>query len=277
MAISTKALVIGLIIGLVIGLVAGYELQTKLSGKDAQIADLKTRISTLQEEIDSLNKELGELKELIPPPIPIDDNMFIGAYYYPWYGGLNYHWDEGYSSNPKLGEYSSFEPDVADWHIMWAVDYGIDFFAVSWRGPYSEEENALKQGLLRAKYLNYIRFCIFYESVGRMEDVTKPSQASTRFIEDVKHIAQEFFNHPQYLKVEERPVLAIYAAGYLYQQLGESVEAIDQCRKELVDMGFNVYIIGDVVGADSPPVGWELIRSFDAVTAYLFHLTDDWD
>lgn len=123
-------------------------------------------------------------------------------------------------------------------------DNGIDFFAVSWLGPHSWEENALKHGLLQARNLNYMRFCIFYESVLRMQN----PPYTTTFISDVKYLANEFFNHPQYLKLEGKPVLILYFVNHLYMKLGEdAVTTIHQVRQELLDMGFDVYLVADVI------------------------------
>lgn len=86
MAISTKALAIGLIVGLVIGLVAGYfatpkgvditplekqiadlekqvgSLQTQIEDKDTTISSLESQINGLQEELQTKTNQLDELQ-----------------------------------------------------------------------------------------------------------------------------------------------------------------------------------------------------------------------
>ena len=83
--------------------------------------------------------------------------VLVGAYYYTWYG-KGYHWPEGYAHHPLLGEYCSGDVRVADTHIVWAIRYGVSFFVVSWWGPNTVEEEFLKEGLLRSKYLKFIKF-----------------------------------------------------------------------------------------------------------------------
>lgn len=86
MAISTKALAIGLVVGLVIGLVAGYfvaptgvdvtalekqisdlekqvgTLQTQIKDKDTTISSLESQIGNLQEELQTKTNQLDELQ-----------------------------------------------------------------------------------------------------------------------------------------------------------------------------------------------------------------------
>jgi len=206
-------------------------------------------------------------------PTPFEHEILVGTYYYTWYGGF-LHWWEGYTNAPKLGRYSSWDSSTAEWHIKWAVDNGIDFFAVSWLGPGSWEENALKHGLLQAGDLNYMRFCIFYESVLRMQN----PPYTTTFISDVKYLANEYFNHPRYLKIEGKPVLILYLVNELYLKLGEdAVSTIYQVRRELLDMGFDVYLVADVIGFPMPSSQYDrFLKYFNAVTWYIFNLGSDW-
>lgn len=61
-----------------------------------------------------------------------------------------------------LGYYREGDPEVADWHIKWAVENGITFFMYDWywRNGKIALENGLENGYLKAKYRDYIKFCI---------------------------------------------------------------------------------------------------------------------
>ena len=54
---------------------------------------------------------------------------------------------------------------ILDWHIKWAVEHGIDFFAFDWyyhylHGPAILLNQALDKGLLNGRYRDYMKFCL---------------------------------------------------------------------------------------------------------------------
>lgn len=58
----------------------------------------------------------------------------VGALYYIWWGlppGERGMWEYGHSLSPALGEYSSSDPNIAEQHIRWATEYGINLFEIS--------------------------------------------------------------------------------------------------------------------------------------------------
>jgi hypothetical protein len=215
----------------------------------------------------------------IPPPSPVETNLLIGAYYYPWYD-TNYHWAEGYSYHPALGEYSSRNPYIADQHIKWAVDHGISFFAVSWWGDDSWEDLSLRIGLLRAKYLGSIKFSIFYETVGLLGRINSATEVRETLFRNVLYLASVYFHHPQYLRIEGKPVLIFYAAQILHEKLGAGFESVFQELRALIrrEEGLDLYLIGDVIQDPKPTRNDEVfLRTFDAVTMYCPILATHYD
>ncbi|HDI06842.1 MAG TPA: hypothetical protein ENF76_00560, partial [Candidatus Bathyarchaeota archaeon] len=152
----------------------------------------------------------------------------VGVYYYIWWGlpppYIN-HWKEGVKYTPFLGEYNSSDPSVADKHIVWAKQHGVDFFAVSWLGRWSWWDhrcidNNLKQGLLKAEHLDNFKFCLFYESVIVLNATLYAKENFTKiFIEDIEYAAENYFSHPSYLKINGKPALFIYNIPYIYGKL----------------------------------------------------------
>lgn len=206
----------------------------------------------------------------------------VGAYYYIWWGlpspYVN-HWKEGVRYTPFLGEYNSSDPSVADKHIVWAKQHGIDFFAVSWLGRWSwwdhrYIDNNLKQGLLKAEHLDNFKFCLFYESVIVLNATLYAKENFTKiFIEDMEYAAENYFDHPSYLRIHEKPALFIYNVPYIYDKLGttNARKLFDGLKKRI-----NVYIVGDL---PSPPaVDSPYLYSMNAVTSYFFlSPSNDWD
>ena len=193
--------------------------------------------------------------------------------------GTGYHWPEGHAHHPLLGEYYSGCKEVVEAHIAWASEYGIDFFMVSWWGPHTPEEELFRRGLLKFGPLGLVKFAILYESVGRLRGLNRP-EAVRRFLGDARYLALNYFGHRNYLRIEGRPVLFLYNVYYLYLTFrGDLAGPLRELRSELKALGYNVYLVGDVVAPVHPlPLSLLGIRVslFDAVTSYLFLLSDNW-
>ena len=205
------------------------------------------------------------------------DEYIVGAHYYPWYVPDSHHWvDPPYPSthllDPFLGEYDSGDPAVAEQQIDWAADYGIDVLTLEWFGPDNYAEQNLDTGFFQASNLSRIRFNIFYDTMIRMSSLAgggwslninfSQQDIRDRFIGDLIGIAEDYFDHPQYFKISGRPVLWMYwTIGYT----GDFAGAMAQARAELLDRGYDIYVIGDFVLLDLKP---HLLPVFDAVSVY---------
>jgi hypothetical protein len=67
-----------------------------------------------------------------------------------------------------LGKYGTDDPAVAEQHIRWAKEGGIDALVVSWWGPDDLTARHIDRGFLKAKNLDEIRYAVIYESTGRL-------------------------------------------------------------------------------------------------------------
>ena len=214
-------------------------------------------------------------------------DYLIGAHYYSWFPS---NFDQGYVRNrlvpaqePWLGEYDSASPAVVEQHIRWASQHGIDFFAHDWWPIRPQDRGAIEETMLGAANIDDIRFCIFYETSGMGQTVNQFSGAhfdettTEQFLSDMRYIAQTYFDHPSYLRVDGRPVVILYLTRVWS---GDYAGAMAQARDRLLRMGHDPYIIGDEVfwvvtehDAEPPRVLYdepqvERIELFDAVTAY---------
>ena len=98
------------------------------------------------------------------------NKYLIGTYYYLWYPG---NWRDGYINGrllpqqlPALGQYDSSDLKTIEQHIAWSSQYGIDFWAISWWPDHPELDKIIREKILKAKNINDIKFCIFYETSG---------------------------------------------------------------------------------------------------------------
>jgi hypothetical protein len=234
----------------------------------------------------------------IPVSLEHEENVKIGAYYYIWYGlppPYPDHWNESIKGTPLLGEYNSSDPTIADKHILLAKQHGIDFFSVSWLGHFDWydhryiDENNLKNGFLKAKQLDSFKFCLLYESEIILKSVwdlyvnynysnpnyPQPSDYfRSVFINDTICAANNYFNNPSYLRIDNKPVLFIFNLPYLYDNLTDQVmhEMLDQTRQRLADIGSDIYLVGDVGSTCISPhdVNSSMLYSMNATTNYFF-------
>lgn len=202
----------------------------------------------------------------------------VSAYYYTWYKKGDWT-DHRYFGQPILGEYGSDAPQTAEQHITWANHAKIDSFTVSWWGPSTLPETYLRTGLLKAKNISQIKLMLHYESLGRLDakdgaidqrcDFANET-VTQQFINDLQYLNDNFFHHPSYYKINNKPVLVLYVTRTFKNFTPTKLETI---RKKL---GFDLYLIADEVffnKQSSPSTAVNkpeksTLRGFDAYTAY---------
>lgn len=199
---------------------------------------------------------------------PRSQDLSIGSELYPVLG----------TSRPvdEAGSYDSGDPAIAEQHIEWANRYGVDTFVVPYMYPGWEWEKNLESGLLQARNLEEINFIIQYDATPhlRCDGVGKKDcDPFVNLIEKtattVSYIASEYFDHPSYLRLQNKPTLFVYHAHVLYDKLGRKRfnSFLEELRGQVPGA---VYLVGDLVNADwfSFKENVFLTRRFEAVTSY---------
>lgn len=115
-----------------------------------------------------------------PVPKPVRGKTELGVYIFPgWYrdkgkGDYPYPTHDEDSEwravakkpkpRPLLGFYDDSLPEVNDWHILWALEHGITWFAFDWYWNAGEHRlmRTLERGFLKAKYAHLMKFCIHW-------------------------------------------------------------------------------------------------------------------
>lgn len=197
-----------------------------------------------------------------------DDRPCVGAYYYPWYGvqteALDEQWRNVFRQrlippqSPQAGLYRSDDPRVIEEHLQQSRRAGIDFWAVSWWGPDSPTDKVFRNNLLTHKSSPGFRFAALYESTGRLGPMDRPSYES--WISDLDYLREHYFNHPNYLRIDGRPVLFVYLTRVYFRDRG--ADALKLMRERHKDL----FLIGDDVFGEEYRAEWA--KQFDAVTAY---------
>jgi hypothetical protein len=188
------------------------------------------------------------------------DEVLIGAYYYPWYSPSR-HWQEGHMSTPLLGLYDSRDPLVISKHIDWATGHGIDFLVMSWWGPGSFEDSTIRECFLKNTLISDVKIAILYESLGRLKvknGEINVEENELTLLSDLDYLIKTYFNSAYYLRINDKPAMVIYLSRILKGNLS------------LGGLRDKVYLIGDLVYWQDPKLEGR-IGNYDAVTPYNMH------
>jgi glycoprotein endo-alpha-1,2-mannosidase len=228
---------------------------------------------------------------LLPPSLAElpESDIRVGAYYYPWHSD-DFHRGQGYLREkieqcPLLGEYDDREKQTISKHLAWSRQANIRLWVTSWWGPDSREEETLQGSILNHEELGDHSIALFYETTGRVKEERRDleyqlRQNSSRALKksrysldnvkpDIEYICKNYFNHPNYLRVNDKPVLFLYltrryeSAGVLEELIGLMREA--KCDQELYLVGDHAFRYPEayIVEGDYPP-----FDVLDAITNY---------
>ncbi len=231
----------------------------------------------------------------VPPPEPAKSRVTLGAYIFPgWYrdagrGDYPYRTHDEDSEwkwavakqpapRPLLGFYDDSLPEVNDWHIKWALEHGISFFAFDWYWNAGEKRLArtLEQGFLKAKYAPQMKFCIHWcnhaldwkrDGKPAALDFSRPA-----LLQMTEYLADHYFTLPNYLTVDGRPVFMAFVPGALVQAHGGPAgfrAVLAEMNQILRAKGLkDIYFVALGGGANYAESG------FSALTAYSYYGTD---
>ena len=207
----------------------------------------------------------GEPVVQVPAPMPVRGPYEVGVYYFPgWNTDSRWHPIRRFPERkPALGWYREGDPEVADWHIKWAVEHGITFFAYDWywSAGARQLEHALHQGFFQARYRHLLKFCLLWAN---------HNPPGTHSIEDSRAVARYWIEHylrrPEYLRIQGRPLLIVFSPYNLTSDLGPegARRALEAMREECRHAGLPPLLIAACVS------GFQDVASqgYDAVTAY---------
>jgi hypothetical protein len=208
----------------------------------------------------------------VPPPRPVTSDYRLGVYYFPgWSPDQLDRWEKqaGFPErDPVLGWYAEGSPEVADWHIKWAVENGISFFIYDWYWREGREElgAGLNDGFLKARYCDRMGFALMWAN-------HPPFSAHTpeQLLEVTDYWIERFLRKPNYVLVDGRPYVSFFSPGELLSALGseESVaRALEAMRERARSAGLARLHIAACSGSDRATIESLGRSGFDSVTAY---------
>jgi hypothetical protein len=241
---------------------------------------------------------LPALKQTKPAYIPEPKTLpgkkiLVGAHNCPlWEADKPQMWDQVLYKHPErtpaMGFYAQENPEVADWETKWAVEHGIDYFIYCWYrtsqgGPVEQRfGSAIHDALFKSRFVDKIKFTIMWENQSKGKaGVADENDLLTNLL---PFWIENYFKHPSYLKVDNKPLLFIYVPGKIWgpktgsvlEDLGsvENVKsAFDKMRAECRKVGFDgLTILGEYRGADSTYLQTMKDMGFDYTFAYCWHV-----
>ena len=153
-------------------------------------------------------------------------------YYFPGWAHLN-HWPSIAASaerRPELGYYDESSADAADWTIKWAVEHGVEYMDVLlyWKNHAPWNEKFLNQGLLKAKFLPYMKFFVTWSNDSRDQGFTQED-----FINFYTYVIDNYFKSPSYKRSKDgRPMAGILSVAKMETAIG-SMGVIEDLKGKL--------------------------------------------
>lgn len=204
-----------------------------------------------------------------PEPKPVRGPIEVGVYYFPGWKTSG-QWSpitRFPERRPVLGWYREGDPSVADWHIKWAVEHGITFFAYDWYWVAGARslEHALHDGYLKSRYRQYLKFCLLWAN-------HNPPDTSSHedFMAVVQYWLDNYFKLPEYYTIDGKPVVIIFSPYRFRADMGSEAvrRSFDAMREECRKAGLpGLYLIA-CVGGDPGEARLAANEGYDAVSAY---------
>lgn len=222
--------------------------------------------------------------------------LIAAAHYYSWFPE---NWNSLYAGQhfvppvkPELGEYDGNDPAVFTAHREWMEEAKLDLaiFDLWTKNPAVRKRVDRQSDALEGTALHFV---IQYESLelrdiasagvtpdqGRNDVYMTPERAQ-RLAADWLWIAKRYMTKKAYFRINNRPMLFVYASRHL---VGPVREAIDAARSKVFEeTGLDLYLVGDEVyfhvvdysdakgiylrGLYEP--SWPRLTAFDALTCY---------
>ena len=189
-----------------------------------------------------------------PQPVKPEGDLEVGIQMYSMWHENHWGWDwiTAYPDRiPYLGLYAEGKPEVADWTIKWQTEHGFTYRTEIFSRAIDNlnqpvklptRYNALYDGFMNAKYKENIKFAVMWSGIskstfGGMEDLKNNI---------IPHFMENFFNQPNYMIKDNKPVIFMYGAQNFVDILGgldNANAAISYWEEECKKAGFDGLIL----------------------------------
>lgn len=156
----------------------------------------------------------------VPEPKPVATDYDIAALYFPGWAAAEAWarvWRACPERKPLLGWYDEANPEVVDWQIKWLVENGIRTLYVDWywnRGGRHLEHWV--KAFQKAKYRRHLKWAMMWANHN------SPGSHSAEDQENVTRFwIENYFNTPEYLKIDGKPVVWIWQSENMTRDVKE--------------------------------------------------------
>jgi glycoprotein endo-alpha-1,2-mannosidase len=134
----------------------------------------------------------------------------------------------------------------------------------SWWGPNRVEDSNTRDVIMENADLGNLKIALHYETTGRIR-----SEDMTTARDDIQYMCERYFDHPNYYRIEGRPVVFMYVTRKL-ETMGLLESAVLTIRSTASKCGHEIFLVGDHVFQDAPEPNEAFVPFwyFDAVTNY---------
>jgi len=147
----------------------------------------------------------------------------VGVYYFPGWQSQSSYWNDlkglpdSRSPNvpwpdlePLLGYYAEEDTKIAEQHIEWASQYGINFFAYDWYwdGKSTTLNHAI-DNFLKATNNSKLKFSMLWANHNSVPRSLK------EFDDMVDYWLKHYLKHPQYYQFNDKPVIYVFSNSLL--------------------------------------------------------------
>ncbi len=191
----------------------------------------------------------------VPEPIPINTGDYLvgaqscnlwNAERNPWRAFQDY-----LNRRPVLDWYNEGTPIVTDWEIKMLVDHGFTFLMPCWYRKAGNEGKPVEatlehwmKGLPQARYKDYIKYMLMWENANAISSGVQDEDDLLKNV--IPYLIENYFSTDNYLKIDGKPILAIYGPSLLINELGGEAAAkaaFEKVDQMMIDAGFNGIIL----------------------------------
>ena len=175
---------------------------------------------------------------------------------------------------PYIGLADEGLAELADWEIKQMAEHGIDFQHVCWYSPQNDTKApikgtqmpqiALNDGYLKAKYGDYVKFCIMWENANG--SVTGEQEFKDYIW---RYFKEYYFSDSRYYSINNHAVMTIWNRTQLISAFGGEANArkmVDFMKEDIKTLGYDGLII--LFSGDTSISGTVLALGGDGIYAY---------
>lgn len=150
---------------------------------------------------------------------------------------------------PLLGYYREGDPDAADWHIKWALEHGVSFFAFDFYTQAGSQmlQAALDEGFLKSRFIGEFKFCLNW-----CNHAPSPTMTALELEQFGDLVIRKYLTHPSYLRIDNKPVVFLLSGHSFVRNLGaEGAKAEfdrfeQRCREAGLEGVYLVFCEGEI-------------------------------